>query len=125
MTNEQKRAVEAAKEIVSAQITKREESKSVYFESSQKDGTVLTVAADSFPIEKNYAGNPYYTIKTTDNKDIVLSKLAQSDLERVFGLIGKQAFKLRADLIDEVRAISKRDNKTTYFKRIFEYSLVD
>lgn len=124
MTAEQTKAVAAAKEIVGAQITKREESKSVYFESTQKDGTVLTIEKNSLPIEKTYAGNTYFVIKTKDNKDIVLSKLAQSDFERVFELIGVKEFKLRADLMNEVTSVSKRTD-TKYIKRIFEYSLVE
>ena len=124
MTAEQTKAVAAAKEIVEKQISKREESKSTYFESSQKDGAILEFSKNSLPIEKTYAGNSYYVLKTKDHKDLVLSKLAQSDVDRVFGLIGTADFKLRADLLNEVTAVSKKTD-SKYIKRIFEYSLVE
>ena len=124
MTAEQTKAVAAAKEIVEKQISKREESKSTYFESSQKDGAILEYRKNSLPIEKTYAGNSYYVLKTKDHKDLVLSKLAQSDVDRVFGLIGTADFKLRADLLNEVTAVSKKTD-SKYIKRIFEYSLVE
>jgi hypothetical protein len=116
--------IEAAKNKVVEQVTTREKNKSVYFESTLPNGTVFTVGKDSLPIPDSYAGHTYYRIKTTTNQDIVLSKLAEKSVDKVFDLIGNADFKLRADLISEIPAFSKKDG-SKYLKRIFEYVLIE
>lgn len=125
MTAKEKTAlIEAAKSKVVEQVTTREKNKTTYFESTLTSGTVFEISKDSLPIPDSYAGHTYYRIKTKTNQDIVLSKLAEKSVDKVFNLIGNADFKLRADLLSEIPAFSKKDG-SKYLKRIFEYVLID
>lgn len=125
MSNEEKAAlIEAAKTTVSNQVSKRENNKAMYFESTLANGTIFEIGKDSLPIAKDYAGHEYYTLMTTTGQEIVLSKLSANSVDKVFELIGKRNFKLRADLMSEIPAYSRKDG-SKYLKRIFEYAVID
>ena len=122
MTSEKTQTVETAYKEAAAARTNALKSRVEFFESTLPDGAVLEFER-VLPMSKTLGPITYWVISDKQGRNVTLSKI--SDLEKVIGLIKEEKpFKLKAHLLGEELRFSDR-TKRSYYRRIFEYSLVE
>lgn len=123
MTNEQTKAVENAYKAAVDARKNAIKARTDYFESVLKDGETLAFKEKTLPEERHIGEITYWVVLDDKSRAVTLSKI--TDLEKVFDCIkAEKAFKLKATLLSETLAVSRRTN-AKYIKRNFDYSFVD